>query len=100
MFYLRRPVSHYDVRPLAAAAATSEDSRCDHAQAFMYQQQQLPHRTGSDEWPFKKMQKLGLKYHKFVTPESVAKKNGKYEITVKCPYCGDNITYKNKVIRN
>jgi len=33
--------SHYDVRPLAAAPATSKDSRCDHAQAFMHQQQQL-----------------------------------------------------------
>jgi len=49
---------------------------------------------------FKKMQKLGLKYHKFVTPTNIVKKNRRYEVTVKCPFCKETTTYKNYFLQN
>lgn len=48
----------------------------------------------------KKIQKLGLKYYHFITPESVIKKGRKYEIIIKCPFCNEKTTYKNYFLQN
>ena len=49
---------------------------------------------------FKSTQKLGLKYYKFIKPKSVIKKDGRYEVTIKCPFCSEKITYKNYFLQN
>jgi radical SAM superfamily enzyme YgiQ (UPF0313 family) len=49
---------------------------------------------------FKKIQRLGVKYYRFIKPELVVKKNKGYEITIKCPFCRENVTYKNYFLQN
>jgi len=48
----------------------------------------------------KTIQKLGLKYYKFVRPMSVLKTGKSYSVTVECPFCKDKITYGNCLLQN
>ena len=48
----------------------------------------------------KRTQKHGLRYYIFIRPKSVIKKDGRYEIMTKCPFCGDNISYKNYFLQS
>lgn len=48
----------------------------------------------------KSIQKLGLKYHKFIKPESVIKKDRRYEVAIKCPFCNNKITYGNYFLQS
>lgn len=48
----------------------------------------------------KKIEKLRLKYCSFIMPRLVIKKNGRYEVTIKCPFCSEHITYKNYFLQN
>jgi radical SAM superfamily enzyme YgiQ (UPF0313 family) len=44
--------------------------------------------------------KMGLQHYNFIKPISVKKKNKKYEIEIKCPFCHENIQYKNYSLQN
>ena len=46
------------------------------------------------------IQKLRLRYCKFVVPKSIAKTGEEYEAKIKCPFCNDEIKYKNFFLQN
>jgi radical SAM superfamily enzyme YgiQ (UPF0313 family) len=48
----------------------------------------------------KNIEKLGLKYYKFIIPLSVIKKDGMYKVTIKCPFCNDRTVYGNYFLQN